>query len=240
MTVDVLSPKDALPFFEDTMASEAFQQGMKRLTASLELDRAPALIRHALIQYRLYEDAFVPDSAYLSGLSTGHFRVPFTAIPLKQIGIKIDLENLVSGEANEVYLDPLNRRDFVETFSNADRVDFDLDLIGFGIALADMREVIETYYWETRGATINDSIEIREDHRTGLKTPYYRHRLGCAEGIRVPESFNEAESAALSAIAEACTEGVEQGRLDDVFIYSRKTGGRRGPYASYYLTSQPL
>lgn len=225
--------------FLDALNLHELREALDAVAERLGIDDSPTLHRHALMQYRIYGTDVLPDAAYFSALSSGYFRTNFSPIPLRQIGVKILLDQLAGAPFSEVYVDPVNRQDFASNFDNCDRVDFSLDLIGFGVALSNMREVIETYYWEEPGETVDESIEIRLNMMTGEKTPYYRHDM-TGGTISIPEEFTPDEADAIRAMLGNASGAAGDGLIDPVFIYSRKIDREKRPYISFYLTSNLL
>lgn len=233
---NILTVDSVAETFLSALNSEAFVSAMSTTAERLKLDGSTNLVRHGLMQLKVYGAEVTVDSIYFSALSTGFFRVPFTPIPLRQLGIKILMKDMSDARFNEVYVEPVSARDFAEHFENCDRVDFDVDTIGYGIDLDTMRDVIECYYWENRGATVNDSVEIRHNLLTNEKTPYYRYVLTGSGTLNLPVEFTEAEAIAMNSVVDSARDAALEGTMDEVFIYSRKKDSAGNAYVSFYLT----
>jgi hypothetical protein len=220
---------EVLDVFERVVQSESFARASCCATEKLGIGNTRGISFIPLMQFRMYESHTEPDAVYYTAQSSGYFRADLAAIPLKGVGVKIALSDLEQGCFNELYMMPLSQRDLLDGYENSDRIDLDKEMIGVGLHLEQKHKILEYYYWERQSSNISDSLEVRHNLITDVKTPYYRHSIS---GDTPQGNANEAFMRLLQSLKPA----VEDNLIHDVVVYANKMDKQGIPYMGFYIS----
>ncbi len=226
---------DLLPRFRAILELPETQHARESIESQLRVQPSPGLVRHQLVQFRLYPEGLQVAAVYFSVLSSGFLRTEAIPFPLRQIGVKVDAVALDAPVPSEVYIEPVAVADARAWLQNGGTIPATPDTIGYGIVLGNAPIAVEHYHWfDSPGSR----IELRTNLLTGRIDRYHRHRLNAdARALPRTEEMSLWDHARLVHMIESLAAADGREEIDPVIIYSKKPDSSDTLHVAVYLTT---